>query len=308
MNSSVVTEPQLPGRSIRLFLADGIPQGLIVAEVGNWTGKALAAPRSRMAELLRRAEASRTGLYVLMGPDPDKVDGVLAYTGEADNVASRLRNHPRLEDKDFFDRLVIIVSSDDNLTKGHVRYIESQLIRIVREAGSVALTNDTHPDFHRLPEADRADMDTFVAQLRVVLPILGCDLFRRTVPVRTPSPSAATAASGGTPTAGFAAAGERTVPPRLPGRPAMEEPLLSSPSQRPEHLPAARKPMTASSFLPARRPARVRPARSRPVISLNANSSSSRASWSMRPETRSIASRWTPFRQPQRRSLHRCGP
>jgi hypothetical protein len=43
----------------------------------------------------------------------------------------------------------------------------------------VALTNDTHPDFQRLPEADRADMDTFVDNAALVLPILGCDLFWR---------------------------------------------------------------------------------------------------------------------------------
>jgi hypothetical protein len=65
------------------------------------------------------------------------------------------------------------------LTKGHVRYLESRLIKLAQEAGSVALTNDTHPDFQRLPEADRADMDTFVDNAALVLPILGADLFRR---------------------------------------------------------------------------------------------------------------------------------
>jgi hypothetical protein len=47
----------------------------------------------------------------------------------------------------------------------------------VRRAGSVALANDTDPDFQRLPEADRADMDFFIVQLRLILPILGFDLF-----------------------------------------------------------------------------------------------------------------------------------
>jgi hypothetical protein len=64
------------------------------------------------------------------------------------------------------------------LTKGHVCYLENRLIRLTPDAGSVALTNDTHPDFQRLPEADRADMDTFVDNAALVLPILGCDLFR----------------------------------------------------------------------------------------------------------------------------------
>ncbi|MHB1109665.1 MAG: GIY-YIG nuclease family protein [Devosia sp.] len=194
--------PRSSGRSVRLFLVDGTPKGLVVAEIGNWSGKAMSAPRSRLPQLMKRPESARTGVYVLAGPDPDRPDGILAYIGEADDVAARLRIHLRSEAKDFFDRLVIIVSIDDNLTKAHVRYIESQLIRLTRDAGSVALTNDTHPDFQRLPEIDRADMDTFVSQLRIVLPILGFDLFRR-----SPEQVASMSAPAGDATFTFSTAG-----------------------------------------------------------------------------------------------------
>ena len=85
--------PTSSGKSIKLFLADGTPQGLIVAEIMNWTGQALSAPRARLADLLGRTEASRTGVYILMGPDPDRPAGAMAYIGEADNIAKRLRRH-----------------------------------------------------------------------------------------------------------------------------------------------------------------------------------------------------------------------
>ena len=68
--------PHSSGRQVRLFLVDGTPSGLMTAEVMNWTGKALAGPRARLGELIRREEASRTGVYVLMGPDPDRANGV----------------------------------------------------------------------------------------------------------------------------------------------------------------------------------------------------------------------------------------
>jgi hypothetical protein len=129
----------------------------------------------------KRSEASRTGIYILSGPDPDLLDGTIAYIGEADDVAARLRIHLRSGDKNFFTRLAIVVSSDDNLTKAHVRFIESKLIRLVRQAGIASLANGTDPDFQRLPEADRADMEFFVEQLTLVLPIVGFDLFRRSV-------------------------------------------------------------------------------------------------------------------------------
>ncbi len=116
-----------------------------------------------------------------MGPDPDRPAGAKVYVGEADNIANRLRRHVGDEDKDFFDRLVIIVAKDDNLTKAHARFLESRLARMAKEAGAVALANNTLPDFQILPEADRADMEFFLVQLRLVLPILGFDLFRRPV-------------------------------------------------------------------------------------------------------------------------------
>ena len=205
------------GRTVRLFLTEGSPHGVVVADMGNWNGKALAAPRGRLPELLRRAEAARTGVYILLGPNPDHADGVLAYIGEADDIAARLRIHLRSEAKDFFDRVVFLVSSDETLTKGHVRYLESRLIKLTQDAGSVALTNDTHPDFQRLPEADRADMDSFVENAALVLPVLGCDLLRRRVRPRRPAEGVSTASGGATSpvftfaTAGAVASGQETA-------------------------------------------------------------------------------------------------
>jgi hypothetical protein len=190
------TGQRLGSRSVTLFLADGSPHGIVVADVGNWSGKVLAGPRSRLPELLRRAEAARTGVYILLGPDPETEDGQLAYIGEADDIAARMRIHLRSEAKDFFERIVFLVSSDETLTKAHIRYLESRLIKLTQEAGSVALTNDTHPDFQRLPEADRADMETFIEHARLVLPILGCDLFRKRRLASTASTAKATGVAG----------------------------------------------------------------------------------------------------------------
>ena len=114
------------GRQIRLFLVDGTPSGIITAEVMNWTGKAISAPRARFADLVRRDEAARTGVYILIGPDPERANGIKVYIGEADSVGARLRRHDAREEMDFFDRVVFIVSKDENLTKAHARFLESQ--------------------------------------------------------------------------------------------------------------------------------------------------------------------------------------
>jgi hypothetical protein len=182
------TLPVASGRSIRLLLADGTPDGTVTADMGNWVGKVLSAPRPRVGELLRRAECARTGIYVMLGPDPERAGALVAYIGEADDVAARMRYHVSSGDQDFFERVAVVVSADDNLTKTHARYLESQLIRATQLAGSIRLTNTRVPDFRRLPEADVADMDYFLAQLRIVLPILGYDLFRPAEAASLPDP------------------------------------------------------------------------------------------------------------------------
>jgi len=177
------------GKSIRLFLADGTPGGLLTAEIMNWTGHVVAAPRSDLAALLKRPEASRTGIYILLGDDPNSLGGTIAYIGEGDDVSKRLYEHARPEDrggKDFWDRAIVLTSKDTNLTKAHARYLESRLITLAQQANRAVLVNGTAPGPLPLPEADISDMEYFISQAKIVLPVLGVNLLRATA---TPAPA-----------------------------------------------------------------------------------------------------------------------
>ena len=76
----------MTGESIRTFLADGEPTGIFLAEISNWTGKVLVAPRSQLDQLSKREEVRRTGVYLLVGPNPDDSSPALFSIGERDNV------------------------------------------------------------------------------------------------------------------------------------------------------------------------------------------------------------------------------
>jgi Domain of unknown function (DUF4357) len=172
------------GKQIKLFLIDGTPGGLTTAEITNWTGHVLTGPRSDIGALLRRDEVHRTGVYLLLGDDEEALGETRCYIGEADVVAARLKHH--VGDKEFWDRVIVITSKDANLTKSHGRYLESRLIELATEAGRVTLENGTAPPKPPLPEADISDMDEFLAQLHVVLPVLGVNVIR-VRPVAAPS-------------------------------------------------------------------------------------------------------------------------
>lgn len=61
----------MSGASIRLFLADGTPQGIRLVERSQWTGVCLAFARADYARARLRGEFDRTGVYLLTGPDPE---------------------------------------------------------------------------------------------------------------------------------------------------------------------------------------------------------------------------------------------
>ena len=176
----------LLGRSVRLFLVDGTATGLITAEIMNWTGHVLAGSRSGLPAFLKRPELDRTGIYFLTGPDPEDPDTLQLYIGESDNVRKRLVQHNKDENKDFWERTCVVTSKDQNITKAHARYLESRLIAIANAVGTATVVNGTAPPPVALPEADASDMEFFVDQVRLILPVLGFD-FTRQHKVTTPT-------------------------------------------------------------------------------------------------------------------------
>ena len=165
----------MAGRSVRLFLVDGTPQGMRTAEVGNWTGLALVCPRTDLARLGSRPEVKRTGVYILVGPSDVSTSEQAVYVGEGDEVWTRLLSHD--DKKDFWTWAIILVSKDDNLTKAHVRWLEARLVREITAARRAEVKNGTGPDGGKLPEADVADMETYLEHVRLLLPTLGANVF-----------------------------------------------------------------------------------------------------------------------------------
>lgn len=172
------SEPEAIGRTIQLFLVDGTPNGLMIASIHGWTGSVLVANQANFPRLLARAELARTGVYFLFGPDPIDALSMRAYIGEADSVRERISQSAA--ERAFWETAVAVTTSDEALTKGHVRYLEARLIDIAGKAGRVHLDNGQTPKVERrsLPEADRSNMEAFLANMRVILPVIGFDILK----------------------------------------------------------------------------------------------------------------------------------
>lgn len=177
--------------SLRIFVANGDPDGLRIVERSNWVGRALVFPRAAWAQpsVATRAELAQTGVYLLLGPREDG-EGDRLYIGEGDPIGPRLADHhsgPR--QKDFWTRAICFVSTQ-TLNKAHVQFLEANLIRQAKQVKRMPLDvenkkNETEPT---LSEADRAEMEVFLSHMKDMLPVLGVHAFEP--PPQAPAASA----------------------------------------------------------------------------------------------------------------------
>src|SRR5215831_9077684 len=160
----------MPSATIKLFLLHGDAKRLRTAELSNWTGKAVAGPRSELDGVLAREEATKSGVYFLSGIDPESGKSAL-YVGEAESIRDRLRGHL---DRDFWNHIIFFTSKDENLTKAHIRYLEGRLIEQAKAAGRAVVMNGQSSG-SKLPESDREDMEIFLDRVHQLMPVLGAD-------------------------------------------------------------------------------------------------------------------------------------
>ncbi|WP_294287462.1 GIY-YIG nuclease family protein [uncultured Chryseobacterium sp.] len=161
------------GKTIKIFLIDGDPNGRMSCELSNWTGKAYKIPRIKIKDCTDRKDLLSTGIYLLLGKNDDNKD--LVYIGEAENVFTRLNQH--LSTKDFWNEAIIFISKDENLNKAHIKYLESRLHDIATITNRYILENACIPTQSSISESDRAEMEEFLNYILLLVNTLGHKVF-----------------------------------------------------------------------------------------------------------------------------------
>lgn len=163
------------GKTIKLFLMDADPEGRIVCELSNWTGKAYKIPRGKVKDCSDRPELKSTAVYFLFGKAESSTAKAKAYIGEAENVYARLVQH--VAEKEFWNEAVVFISKDENLNKAHIKYLESRLHDIAIQADRYDLLNGNTPTRSSISEADQAEMEEFITYIRMLINTLGFKVF-----------------------------------------------------------------------------------------------------------------------------------
>lgn len=156
-------------KTIQIFLPDGDPQGIRVAEITTRILRVIEVPRALVSRFAAMDDAERVGLYILLGTGDDDGDSRL-YIGQTGQVGKRLLEHNR--NRDFWNKALVAVSLTNSLTDTHARFLEWHSIRTAREVGRYQVENGnagTRPHTPAPLEADCQEIHESVALLVATL-------------------------------------------------------------------------------------------------------------------------------------------
>ncbi len=165
--------------TVRIFVPSGDPDGVKIVDRMNWTGRGYSLPRDRWTEIKNRPEMQRPGVYVLLGYETDELgnERPVAYIGQTDNVRERIEYHDLK--KDFWETVVLFISTSDGLNRAHTTWLEWQLIERADAAKRCRLENKTLPSEPTLIESEKADTQGFLLEMLRLMPLMGMQIFEK---------------------------------------------------------------------------------------------------------------------------------
>lgn len=162
------------GKTIQIFLTDGTPRGIKLAEITSNIEQAIFIPRIKIEEASARPEVSRPGVYFLFG-DGEETAKPIAYIGQSRNCLDRIKSHD--QKKDFWNYAVLIISKTDSFTLTHIEYLEQLAINKAFEAKRFVLDNGVSPKKFKVPETLEADLLDNFDTIKILLSTLGFTIF-----------------------------------------------------------------------------------------------------------------------------------
>lgn len=156
-------------------MPNGNPNSIKVIEKMNWTGVGVEMSRDDWESHKNRKEFNQAGVYVLIGYDDENPDLPKVYIGQGDGIRKRIESH--YKEKSFWEKLVIFVSSNNGLNRGHITWLEYALINIAKKQNRCILDNSTTPNEPVLTESEKADTAEFLKEMLSIFPLVEIKIF-----------------------------------------------------------------------------------------------------------------------------------
>jgi len=162
------------GKTIQIYLPDGNPRGMKIAEITSRTVQAILIPRSILDEASKRTELDNVGIYLLFGSNGTSSS---VYIGEAESCLSRLKQHNKDPRKEFWTHAIAFVSKTHFFTKTHIKFLEWLSCEQASKANRFTLENSNNPTKPHLSESVEADLYDNFETIQTLVSTLGYPVF-----------------------------------------------------------------------------------------------------------------------------------
>lgn len=152
------------GKGISLFFKDGSFDSLMKVTSTDWKGLIYVVPRSEVNKMIGLEEINRFGVYLLLSDTQ-------VYAGEASDLQNRIKQHDKA--KDWWERAVLITTTDDSFDQADINYLETSIISIVRNQGNLKCENKQTGNKKKLDEMKKAELDPFLEKALSIMKVLG---------------------------------------------------------------------------------------------------------------------------------------
>lgn len=162
------------GKTIQIFLPDGNPRSIKIAEITSRTVQSILIPRTKLEDIFSREELNNVGVYILIGNPEDDVKPLI-YIGEAENCKTRLKQHN--SSKDFWNYAIVIISKTQYFTKTHIKFLESFMYNEAKRIGRYRIENNSVPTKPYVAEWMESDLLDNFETIKFLVSTLGFPIF-----------------------------------------------------------------------------------------------------------------------------------
>lgn len=156
-------------KTINLLLNDGTLKGVMSMEDSSWNkGELYSAPRESVDALISSDACSQYGVYLLLSED-------MVYVGQASDLSKRIKQY--LMGKSWWERVVVLTTSDDSLNRSDIDYIEAKLISKATETGRIDCENKTMGNKQKVTKFRKVELDQYMEEALFLLELIGINVF-----------------------------------------------------------------------------------------------------------------------------------
>ena len=160
-------------KTIQIFLPDGNPRSIKIADITSRSIFATLIPRTKLEDAQKRKELSQVGIYLLIGEEEE--GDAKVYIGEAEDCLHRIKQQNAK--KDFWQLAIAITSKSQQFTKSHVKYLEWYCYQEAKNSNRYEIENSTIPTKPHISESVEADLYDYFETIQILVSTLGYPVF-----------------------------------------------------------------------------------------------------------------------------------